>query len=67
MIYNLYFPTEIETLGLAVRWETESYRWVQTDGIITDEAREMAPLDMTVLRCSEFMAIKSGRWITLFG
>ena len=48
MIYNLYFPTEIETLGLAVRWETESYRWVQTDGIITDEAREMAPLDMTV-------------------
>lgn len=48
VIYNLYFPTEIETLGLAVRWETESYRWVQTDGIITDEAREMAPLDMTV-------------------
>ena len=48
VIHNLYFPTEIETLGLAVRWETESYRWVQTDGIITDEAREMAPLDMTV-------------------
>ena len=48
VIHDLYFPTEIETLGLAVRWETESYRWVQTDGIITDEAREMAPLDMTV-------------------
>lgn len=48
VIYNLYFPTEIETLGLAVRWETESYRWVRTDGMITDEAREMAPLDMTV-------------------
>lgn len=48
VIYNLYFPTEVETLGLAVRWETESYRWVQNDGTITDEARQMAPLDTTV-------------------
>lgn len=42
---NLYFPTRIEALGLTVRWETESYRWIQTNGVITEEARAQAPLE----------------------
>lgn len=45
---NLYFPTRIEDLGLNVRWETESYRWIQTDGTITAEAIDRAPLETFV-------------------
>lgn len=45
---NLYFPTRIEELGLTVRWETESYRWIRTDGTVTEEAFGQAPLDTQV-------------------
>ena len=41
---NLYFPTRIDSLGLAVRWETENYRWIQTDGKVTDAALDLSPL-----------------------
>lgn len=45
---NLVFPTRIESLGLDIHWETENYRWIHTDGTLTAEARETAPLDTTV-------------------
>lgn len=45
---NLYFPARIEELGLMIRWETESYRWIRTDGSITEEARAQAPLNTKV-------------------
>lgn len=45
---NLCFPTRIDELGLEIHWETENYRWIHTDGTLTEEARETAPLDTTV-------------------
>lgn len=45
---DLYFPTQIEELGLTVHWETESYRWIRTDGTVTEEAEEAAPLTTKV-------------------
>lgn len=45
---DLYFPMKIPNLGITVRWETESYQWIQTDGKITEAAYEEAPLETGV-------------------
>jgi hypothetical protein len=45
---NLYFPGTVDSLGLSIRWETESYRWIRTDGTVTEEALAEAPLTTKV-------------------
>ncbi|MDD3222413.1 MAG: type II secretion system F family protein [Clostridia bacterium] len=45
---NLYFPTQIQNIGLTVEWLPESFRWIRSDGTITDEARRSAPLETSV-------------------
>ena len=54
---NLYFPERIPHLGLTVQWKTESYRLIQSDGKVTEEALSRAPLNTkirVVLKYGEF-------------
>lgn len=54
---NLYFPERIPHLGLTVQWKTESYRLIQSDGKVTEEALSRAPLNTkirAVLKYGEF-------------
>lgn len=54
---NLYFPDRISHLGLSVQWKTESYRLVQSDGKVTEEALSQAPFNTkirAVLKYGEF-------------
>lgn len=45
---NLYLPTEIKDLGLNIEWVPESFRWIRSDGTITEEALSNAPLDTKI-------------------
>lgn len=45
---DLYFPTYTEEYGLRIRWETENYQWIQTDGTVTEAAYKSSPLSTYV-------------------
>ena len=62
---DLYFPTYIDTLGLHVRWEPENYRWIQSDGKITEDGFEAAPQKMEIRAILSYGEVEKSHVFTI--